>query len=39
MDIRDEHALNIIKNVYGGTMKLVTGKRALRYCLRHNKDF
>ena len=39
MDIRDEHALNIIKNVYGGTIKLVTGKRALRYCLRHKEGF
>ena len=38
-DIRDEHALNIIKNVYGGTIKLVTGKRALRYCLRHKEGF
>ena len=39
MDIRDEHALNMIKNVYGGTIKLVTGKRALRYCLRHKEGF
>ena len=35
MDIRDEHALQIIKNVYGGSIKLVAGARALRYCLRH----
>jgi len=39
MDIRDEHALNTIKNVYGGTIKLVTGKRALSYCLRHKEGF
>ena len=35
MDIRDEHALQLIKNVYGGSIKLVSGARALRYCLRH----
>ena len=35
MDIRDEHALHIIKNVYGGSIKLVSGNNALRYCLRH----
>ncbi len=34
MDIRDEHALHIIKNVYGGSVKLVSGAKALRYCLR-----
>ena len=39
MDIRDEHALYIIKNVYGGSVKLVTGNRALRYCLRHKEGF
>ena len=39
MDIRDEHALQIIKNVYGGSIKLVTGERALRYCLRHKQGF
>jgi hypothetical protein len=39
MDIRDEHALNIIKNIYGGTIKLVSGARALRYCLRHKEGF
>ena len=39
MDIRDEHALQIIKNVYGGSVKLVSGGRALRYCLRHKKGF
>ena len=37
MDIRDEHALQIIKNVYGGSIKLVSGKKALRYCLRHKQ--
>lgn len=39
MDIRDEHALQIIKNLYGGSVKLVTGERALRYCLRHKEGF
>jgi ubiquinol-cytochrome c reductase cytochrome b subunit len=39
MDIRDEHALQIIKNVYGGSIKLVSGKKALRYCLRHKQGF
>ena len=39
MDIRDEHALYKIKNIYGGSVKLVTGKRALRYCLRHKEGF
>uniref|UniRef100_UPI0030E21F18 hypothetical protein n=1 Tax=Dematophora necatrix TaxID=2751867 RepID=UPI0030E21F18 len=39
LDIRDEHALHIIKNVYGGSIKLVTGQRALRYCLRHKEGF
>lgn len=37
MDIRDERALQIIKNVYGGSIKRVSGKNALRYCLRHKK--
>jgi hypothetical protein len=37
MDIRDEHALQIIKNVYGGSIKLRSGARALRYRL-HNKS-
>ena len=39
MDIRDEHALYIIKNLYGGSIKLVSGKNALRYCLRHKQGF
>lgn len=39
MDLRDEHALQIIKNVYGGTIILVTGERALRYRLRHKAGF
>jgi hypothetical protein len=39
MDIRDEHALQIIKNVYGGSIKLVSGKNALRYILRHKSGF
>ena len=36
MDIRDERALMSIKNVYGGSIKLRSGVRALRYRL-HNK--
>jgi Cytochrome C and Quinol oxidase polypeptide I/LAGLIDADG endonuclease len=35
MDIRDEHALKIIKNVYGGSIKLRSGANALRYRLHH----
>ena len=30
MDIRDEHALQIVKNVYGGSIKLRSGANALR---------
>ena len=39
MDLRDEHALHIIKNVYGGSVKLVSGENALRYSLRHKQGF
>jgi hypothetical protein len=39
MDIRDEHALQIVKNVYGGSIKLVSNANALRYCLRHKSGF
>lgn len=39
MDIRDEHALEIVKNVYGGSIKLVSNANALRYCLRHKAGF
>ena len=39
MDIRDEHALHIVKNVYGGSIKLVSGNNTLRYCLRHKEGF
>ena len=35
MDLRDEHALQIIKNVYGGSIKLRSGISALRYRLHH----
>jgi hypothetical protein len=35
MDIRDEHALQIIKNVYGGSIKLRSNANALRYRLHH----
>lgn len=39
MDIRDEHTLQIIKNVYGGSIKLVSGAKALRYSLHHKEGF
>lgn len=39
MSIKDEHALQIIKNVYGGSIKLVSGAKALRYSLRHKQGF
>ena len=39
MDIRYEHALQIVKNVYGGSIKLVSNANALRYCLRHKTGF
>ena len=39
MDLRDEHALYIIKNVYGGSVKLLSGKKAVRYALRHKEGF
>jgi len=39
MDVRDEHALHIVKNVYGGSIKLVSGVKAIRYSLRHKKGF
>jgi hypothetical protein len=35
MDIRDERALHIIKNVYGGSIKLRSNSNALRYRLHH----
>jgi ubiquinol-cytochrome c reductase cytochrome b subunit len=37
MDIRDEQALQTVKNVYGGSIKLRAGVSALRYRL-HNKE-
>jgi hypothetical protein len=35
MDIRDEHCLNMIKNKYGGSIKLRSNTNALRYRLHH----
>ena len=35
MDIRDEHALQIVKSAYGGSIKLRSGANALRYRLHH----
>jgi hypothetical protein len=37
MDIRDERALQVVKNVYGGSIKLRSGARALRYRLHHKE--
>jgi hypothetical protein len=37
MDIRDERALQTVKNVYGGSIKLRSNAKALRYRL-HHKD-
>ena len=37
MDIRDERALQAVKNVYGGSIKLRSNAKALRYRL-HNKE-
>nr|YP_010692861.1 intron-encoded RNA maturase [Periconia digitata]WCA44860.1 intron-encoded RNA maturase [Periconia digitata] len=37
MDIRDERALQAVKNIYGGSIKLRSGVSALRYRL-HNKQ-
>jgi hypothetical protein len=35
MDIRDEHVLQIVKNIYGGSIKLKSSANALRYRLHH----
>jgi hypothetical protein len=37
MDMRDERALQIIKNVYGGSIKLRSNANALRYRLHHKE--
>jgi LAGLIDADG endonuclease len=37
MDIRDERALQTVKNVYGGSIKLRFNANALRYRLHHKK--
>jgi len=37
MDVRDERALQAVKNVYGGSIKLRSGANAMRYRL-HNKE-
>ena len=39
MDIRDERALQIIKNIYGGSIKLRSNANALRYRLHHKEGF
>ena len=37
MDIRDERALQQVKNVYGGSIKLRSNANALRYRLQHKE--
>lgn len=37
MDIRDEQALQAVKNVYGGSIKLRSNANALRYRLHHKE--
>jgi hypothetical protein len=37
MDIRDEHCLNIIKQKYGGSVKLRSGSKSMRYRLHHKE--
>ena len=37
MDIRDESALQAVKNVYGGSIKLRSNAKALRYRLHHKE--
>ena len=37
MDIRDERALQAVKNVYGGSIKLKSNVKALRYRLHHKE--
>lgn len=37
MDIRDERALQAVKNVYGGSVKLRSNAKALRYRLHHKE--
>jgi hypothetical protein len=37
MDIRDERALQAVKSVYGGSIKLRSGANALRYRLHHKQ--
>jgi len=37
MDIRDEYALQVVKNVYGGSIKLRSNAKALRYRLHHKE--
>jgi hypothetical protein len=37
MDIRDERVLQVVKNVYGGSVKLRSNAKALRYRLHHKE--
>jgi cytochrome c/quinol oxidase subunit I/LAGLIDADG DNA endonuclease family protein len=39
MDIRDERALQVVKNIYGGSIKLRSNAKALRYRLHHKEGF
>jgi LAGLIDADG endonuclease len=37
MDIRDERVLQVVKNIYGGSIKLRSNANALRYRLHHKE--
>jgi len=37
MGLEDEHALEIVKNKFGGSIKLRSGVKAIRYRLHHKK--
>jgi hypothetical protein len=37
MDLRDERCLSIIKNIYGGKIKLRSGVNSVRYRLHHKE--
>jgi len=39
IDIRDERALQVVKNIYGGSIKLRSNGNALRYRLHHKEGF
>lgn len=39
MDLRDEHVLQIVKNTYGGSVRLRSGSNSIRYRLHHKEGF